>query len=176
MLPIVALSRGVSVSTLEPPPFADTECATNVAFQIGADYMDEFAVSISANATPSNNVQAAIGIDADSNGVLEPHETEFVIGWDCGAWFARDERSDWARQWPSQPGRRALDYVLTLRRGVPDSLEVKGRGVAYSSSELPATLFCAEWNCIRVTSRGNALRDEFVAVKPVKRGLFLQLR
>ena len=99
MLTACVLSSGllaastVAVPTLPPSEFADTESVTNLAIDVSHGNMGRLDIVLAANATPSNNVQIAFGVDANGNGALEPTETEAVVGWDCSAWFVRDERT-----------------------------------------------------------------------------------
>ena len=36
-----------------------------------------------------NNVEIAIGCDADEDGLLASNEAALVVGYDCGEWFVR---------------------------------------------------------------------------------------
>ena len=74
---------------LPSPVYADTETVTNVPFTASLDAAGCFRLSLSCLATPTNNVEAAFGVDRNSDGVLAPEETDCVVGWDCGAWFVR---------------------------------------------------------------------------------------
>lgn len=98
----------VAVPTLPPSEFADTESVTNLAIDVSHENMGRLDIGLAANATPSNNVQIAFGVDADGDGALEPMETEAVMGWDCGAWFVRDERTEWSRRWTRSAGTNKL--------------------------------------------------------------------
>ena len=71
--------------TLPPVVHFDTETSTNMPFTVGASGAGRFTLSLSCIATPSNNVEAAFGYDADNDGILKLGEMAFTIGWDCGA-------------------------------------------------------------------------------------------
>ena len=92
-------ARGtVTVAPLPAAEYADTEVATNVCLEVTqplseSDNLRFFDVSLSLVATPTNNVEIAFGVDADEDGILGCRERDFVLGWDCDAWFWRDRRA-----------------------------------------------------------------------------------
>ena len=45
-------------------------------------------------ATPSNNVEVAIGCDANGDGHLSLDESGLTVGYDCGEWFVRSAEKD----------------------------------------------------------------------------------
>ena len=49
---------------------ADMEVVTNVAFMAGSRIAGSFFVELSCLAPPTNNVEAAFGVDWDGDGVL----------------------------------------------------------------------------------------------------------
>ena len=75
---------------LPPVQYVDTETTTNVPFMMGANGRHTFRFALSFAGTPSNNVEVALGVDANSDGMLSAGETELVVGWDCGHWFLWD--------------------------------------------------------------------------------------
>ena len=80
--------------TLPTPPassFPDTESSLCVPLPDWPTLGRRVTFTLTANTTPSNCVQVALGQDTDSNGDLEPEETHLVLGVDCGAWFVREE-------------------------------------------------------------------------------------
>ena len=88
----------VAVAPLPAAEYADTEVLTNVCLVVtqelsAGDNRRCFDVSLSLVATPTNNVEIASGVDIDEDGVLGRRERDFVLGWDCGAWFWRDRRA-----------------------------------------------------------------------------------
>ena len=177
-LPFAAFARSVTVPTLPPSGFADTESVTNLAIVVSHENMGRLDVVLAANATPSNNVQIAFGVDANRNGALEPMETDAVLGWDCGAWFVRDERAEWSRRWTRAAGANNLCASLHIASQQACALDVSDGDALFSgrTPEIPPTLFNPNWNCLRVTSRGHALREESVTVSPRRNALMLQVR
>ena len=69
-----AIAGRVDVPSLPDPAHADTEAVTNVAFGAGVAGDNVFALSLALDASPSNNVEAAFGCDADGNGTLDCHK------------------------------------------------------------------------------------------------------
>ena len=177
-LPLVAFGRTQSELALPPPVFADTEVSTNLAIDVSHENMGSLEVVLTANATSSNNVQIAFGVDADGDGALGSLEAEVVVGWDCGAWFVRDERAEWSRRWSRDAGRREFRVSLRIASRQARALDLSDGEELFSgrTPEIPLTLFNPRWNCLRVTSRGHALREEFVSVRTYRNAFVLQVR
>ena len=88
-LPVAALA--VTVEPLPPSGFADTEVSTNIAFVVDRAIMTRIEFTVALDATPTNNVEVAIGTDENSDGNLSVEEAAYVFGYDCGKWFVRDQ-------------------------------------------------------------------------------------
>ena len=88
-LPVAALA--VTVEPLPPSEFADTEVSTNIAFVVDRSIMTRIEFTVALEATPTNNVEVAIGTDENSDGNLGVEEAAYVFGWDCGTWFERSQ-------------------------------------------------------------------------------------
>ena len=80
-----------NLPTPGPSEYVDTESAANVAVTNWPGLGRRVKLTLSANFTPSNCVQVALGQDANADGDLAPEETMLCIGVDCGEPFARDE-------------------------------------------------------------------------------------
>ena len=61
---VSAFSFAVDVSTLPASEFDDTEVSTNFAFAVGEGTNRRLVFSLELQASPSNNVEVAIGCDA----------------------------------------------------------------------------------------------------------------
>ena len=74
-----------------PPPseFADAESSVNVP--IPTDRGRLLRLTFAFDPSPTSAVQVALGNDENGDENLEPEETQFTIGCDCGEWFARRE-------------------------------------------------------------------------------------
>ena len=70
---------------LPPVAHADTETVTNVPFTVWQEHAGKFKFSLTCRTTSTNNGQAAVGTDADGDGILSLEESDLVVGWDCGA-------------------------------------------------------------------------------------------
>ena len=60
LLPMAALA--VTVEPLPQSAFADTEVSTNVAFAVERPAMTRIEFTVALDATPTNNVEVAIGL------------------------------------------------------------------------------------------------------------------
>ncbi|MGN0887925.1 MAG: hypothetical protein ACI4UY_03490 [Kiritimatiellia bacterium] len=150
-------------AALPPVTHADTEVMTNVPFTVALDVSGRFAFDLSCRATPSNNVEVAFGTDANGNGVLEPEETDRVVGWDCGSWFTRKgadgacqmENGEWKIENGVEPEVRTLSWrVLVGADGTPFRLEATADGSPAFADLPPGSVYRASWNLLRLTGRG----------------------
>ena len=82
-----AAAFGVTVGLLPPPQFIDTEVSATHRLEQPAFGLRGLDFRLDFNGTPSNNVEVAFGRDLDANGSLAPHETDVIVGWECGRYF-----------------------------------------------------------------------------------------
>ena len=144
---------GVTVSALPQSEYADTEVSTNIAFVVERPAMTRIEFTVALDATPTNNVEVAIGTDANSDGNLAVEEAAYVFGYDCGAWFARSA------------GLEGLG-----------SLEGLGGGRVEKTFVLKKRQLDTAWNLVKVTRRGWGSTCELVEAKGRKPGLKLEVR
>lgn len=146
-----------SRAALPPVTHADTEVATNVPFTAALDVSGRFAFTLSCRATPSNNVEIAFGTDANSNGVLDPEETDRVVGWDSGAWFTRkgaDGAYD-AASADSTDEIRTLSWSLQVGAdGTASNLSATADGTPVFADLPLESTYSPSWNLLRLTGRG----------------------
>ena len=155
--------RAVVPAALPPAVHADTETVTNVPFAVALDAAGRLSFDLVCRATPSNNVEVAFGTDANGNGVLEPEETDRVVGWDCGSWFTRKgadgacqmENGEWKIENGVEPEVRTLSWRVRVRTdGTPFRLEATADGSpAFADLPLEST-YSPSWNLLRLTGRG----------------------
>ena len=138
----------------------DTEVMTNVVISSWQRGAAKFSFSLSCLATPTNNVEAAFGADANANGSLESDETDLVVGWNRGAWFVQNgidgERFSVASTSMEDVKTLVWSYRFTAAP-TPPRLEVTTDGVTAFSAlaeESPEWLHRREWNLMRLTGRG----------------------
>ena len=79
---VAASSFAVEVGALPGAEFADTEVSTNVALAVGAARNRRLVFSVEFQASPSNNVEVAVGCDADADGRLSLAESALVVGYE----------------------------------------------------------------------------------------------
>ena len=155
MLPTAAFA--VAVTPLPQGEYADTEVSTNIAFAVERPAMTRIEFTVALDAMPTNNVEVAIGTDANSDGNLAVEEAAYVFGYDCGAWFcrARDENKieSSAVNLNLQPQPR-ISHTFILKRRQLDTA----------------------WNLVKVTRRGCGSSCELVEAKGRKPGFKLEVR
>ena len=144
---------GVTVSALPQSEYADTEVSTNIAFAVERPAMTRIEFTVALDATPTNNVEVAIGTDTNSDGNLAVEEAAYVFGYDCGTWFARSA------------GLECLG-----------SLEGLGGGRVEKTFVLKRRQLDTAWNLVKVTRRGCGSACELVEAKGRKPGFKLEMR
>lgn len=171
----------VRFARLPPPVYADTEVSTNCPLAAWTEKATKFEIALSFSATPSNNVQLAFGRDLDSDGSLSLDETELVLGWDCGQWFARFLSPEWNEYAEdATAGDKAFRLSSDLSRaGAIRSLSLRDGDVPILSA-IPETvrhrLYSREWNLVRFTARGIDRPRESLAVRLTECGMVFLLR
>ena len=153
---ILLLPMAAFAVTVEPLPhgeYADTEVSTNIAFVVERPAMTRIEFTVSLDATPTNNVEVAIGTDANGDGSLAVEESAYVFGYDCGTWFARSA------------GLEGLG-----------SLEGLGGGRVEKTFVLKKRQLDTAWNLVKVTRRGWGSTCELVEAKGRKPGFKLEVR
>ena len=171
-LTLSAVSAFAAVRTLPTPPsssYPDTESSVNVAVTNWPSLGRRVKLTLSANFTPSNCVQVALGQDTNADGDLAPEETMLCIGVDCGEPFARVESKSRVEveQW----------NLSTCSAGQP---EQEG-DIHCSPSPSTFTLKLtrnqqSRWNLMKVTRRGFFSSEPTVTLKPRKPGTMIIVR
>ena len=154
MIPLLPMAAfAVTVEPLPQSEFADTEVSTNIAFAVERPAMTRIEFTVSLDATPTNNVEVAIGTDANGDGSLAVEESAYVFGYDCGTWFARSA------------GLEGLG-----------SLEGLGGGRVEKTFVLKRRQLDTAWNLVKVTRRGCGAVCELVEANGRKPGFKLEVR
>ena len=155
LLPLFACTSvvaGIAVGPLPASGYADTEVSTNFAFSVGEGQNRGIVFTVELHATPSNNVEVAIGVDADEDGRLSLDEPELCVGYDCGTWFVRSSYDD---------------TVTTT--------DVADSGVFRRTYRVRARRVNPLWNIVKVTRRGVDVSSESVSVERVEHGFKVRL-
>ena len=148
-----ASSFGIEVPALPPSEYADTEVSTNFVFAVGEGGGRRLVFSLELEAATTNNVDVAIGCDADCDGRLSLDETALAVGYDCGPWFVRSAAKDCVTL-----SNAAVSG--TFRR----TYEVRSRHID------PA------WNLVKVTRRGLGVANEGIVIDVIESGFGVIMR
>ena len=180
----ILLLLGSALPQLPPSEYADTEVFAHHSLEQGPfglrglDFRLEFA------GTPSNNVEVAFGRDGDGDGALAPHETDVVVGWECGRYFIERFRTGERIEEPdvgTNDVERSLAWHYTLRKSgkvfkaFAATNEV-GAVFAQVSTNAPAWLYSRDWNLMRLTARGVDVQGERFEVEVRSSGFSINLR
>ena len=154
-----SLSATVASGPLPPCEFADTESATNHLFSTTRPGSQILSFQMGLLASPSNNVEIAIGRDSDEDGELSIDETAMVVGWDCGEWVVRSPESGTALYAQAASGNvsKLLEWTLHVSDGEVRSLAAMENGEPLDLAlpgRPPAWMFDSTWNLVKFTARG----------------------
>ena len=144
---------GIEVPALPQSEFADTEVSTNFTFAVGEGSNRRLVFSLELEATPTNNVEIAVGCDADENGLLSLNEAALTVGYDCGEWMVRST---------------AMDSVTYS--------DIADSGIFRRTYEVRSRHIDPSWNLVKVTRRGLGVSSENVSFSLVESGFGLTIR
>ena len=153
----------VTVESLPQSEFADTEVSTNMAFVVERPAMTRIEFTVALDATPTNNVEVAIGTDANGDGNLAVEEAAYVFGYDCGSWFERSQSK-------SEVEVEQWNPNLHCTTTTPDY------GLSSHTFILKKRQLDTAWNLVKVTRRGCGAACELVEAKGRKPGFKLEVR
>ena len=161
-------ARQQNLARPAPSQFADTEVSTNVPCALDLPSLKEYRIGLGLVGTPSNNVEVALGHDADGDGVLSLDEAAISLAWDCGEWSA------------SGIGDSGFGIgEVPLMTGGPDTngFVVAEIAVAISNHKAkPACLYDRAWDLVRVTRRGVDDPEERVSLYTRVAGLMILVK
>ena len=178
----LAFAKAVGPVPLEDAVFVDTETSTNMPAPVCTGDPHVFSFTMDFAGSPSNAVEIAFGVDADADGALAPDEARLVIGWDCAAWFVRNEAEGetLSEQAAVVAGSQTLSVSMRIgRSGRPSSCAVNGGSAPLFTglaSTPPAWLHDCSWNLCRITSRGVGSHDASFLVSSSPDGLKVIMR
>ena len=150
--PVAAFA--VTVEPLPPSEFADTEVSTNMVFTVDRSAMTRIEFTVALEATPTNNVEVAIGTDANGDGNLSVQESAYVFGYDCGKWFERNRKGAGSIGTECRTLSARTEMTFVLKRRQLDTA----------------------WNLVKVTRRGCGAACELVKAEGRRPGFMLEVR
>ena len=150
---VAICASGVGVPALPLSEFADTEVSTNFTFAVGAVANRRLVFSLELQASPSNNIEVAIGCDANGDGHLSLDESDLTVGYDCGEWFVRSAAKD------------AVTYS-----------DVADTGTFRRTYEVLRRYIDPSWNRVKMTRRGLGVSNENVSFSIVESGFGLTIK
>ena len=147
-------------------------------FMENVDYLD---FSLVFNGTASNNVEVAFGIDSDGDGKLSLDETDIVIGWDCGSYFAENFKTcEVVKELNvgAEGCLRSLDwhYRIYGNRATLKAFSATnelGEAFAVLCAAKPEWLYNGKWNLMRLTARGVDAQREAFSVDVRRKGIVI---
>ena len=171
---VPAAALGVVVEPLPPPEFADTEVTAHHRLGQPASGLRGLDFRLDFSGTASNNVEVAFGRDADENGSLAPHETDVIVGWECGRYFIERFGTGERIEEPNvgtNDVARSLAWHYALRKGCRVF-----KAFVSVSSNAPDWLYDRDWDLMRLTARGVDVQGERFEVDVRSSGFSINLR
>ena len=171
---------GIDVGKLPAPEYLDTEVTVTYPL-VQPENVDYLDFSLVFNGTASNNVEVAFGIDSDGDGKLSLDETDIVIGWDCGSYFAENFKTcEVVKELNvgAEGCLRSLDwhYRIYGNRATLKAFSATnelGEAFAALCAAKPEWLYNGKWNLMRLTARGVDAQRESFAVDVRRKGIVI---
>ena len=177
-----ALAWQTPVGPAPTPVFADMERTTNALIHAEAlQRCRVFECSLSLLATPTNAVEVAFGKSRQGDGVLQPGDEPFAIGWEGGAWYIASATNRICSAFLEDSARRSLSLTLHVSDdGVPRTLSLTADDAENAFSAIidlpPVWMFSREWDAVRLTVRGVDGSNEKASVRFGPNPVFIILR
>ena len=154
----------------------DTEVVTNRTLTLTRNRL---VVVLELDATETNNVEVAFGVDMNEDGILDVEEETCALGWDCGAWFISDKPTGETVSAERESGRRKLtatfDFAAnrTLRH-----LEAVDNATPILSPSIKVlrALMSQDVNLMRITARGKGQHLEHLSLTNTQIGIAFLVR
>ena len=181
-LPFAAV--GVELPKLAAPEFIDTEASATHRLEQPAFGLRGLDFRLDFNGTPSNNVEVAFGRDLDEDGSLAPHETDVIVGWECGRYFIErfrtGERIEETNVGTNDVARsHAWHYDVRKGGKVLKAFTASNEvcvAFASVSTKTPAWLYDRNWNLMQLTARGVDVQGERFEVDVRSSGFLIHLK
>ena len=172
---------GVTISQLPPSAYVDTEVTAYADLRIPARNARGLDIEMTFTGTASNNVEIALGRDADGDGRLSFRETDLALGWDCGRYFVESFVTGECFEEPAAADgiSRRLCWHCPVKRGRLLGLAVSNETAAVFAplaANTPAWAYSAGWDLMRLTARGVDAPGERFVVTPLSTGFLVDLR
>ena len=153
----------------------DTEVSTNKTIMLTHNQLE---VILELEATTTNNVEVAFGMDANNNGILDTEEETCALGWDCGAWFLTDKITGETIISKRESGRKKLvttfDFAAngTLRK----LTATDETSILNQDFKVPRTIMSQKTNLMRLTARGKGQHLEYLKATNKQIGIAFIIR
>ena len=193
-----ALSASAAMRILPTPPpsgFVDTEASTNTFFAPLQEDTRQYVVRFAGDFSPSNDLEVAIGGDADGDGDLSPVEVEAQFGIDCGEKKVKvlgeggpevkvrgeGEQWNWSTDSAGQPEQEGdilcspSPSTFTYSSPSPSTFTYSSPSPSTYTLKL-TTAVSQRWNLIKVTRRGFFSSEPSVTLRPRKPGMMIIVR
>lgn len=150
---------------LPPTTELNTEVKTSMPLRVEMKGLRSVQFRLAFGASPSNNLEFAIGRDKNGNGRLDFLEERYTFGYDCGNWIVKDTGT-W-KVWLNDEANEIIPVTATYN---------------VASNRLSAvwtidrSLYDPEWDMLRLTRRGRDPTDETASMRDSRYGTVVIIR
>lgn len=139
LIPFLGFAKTEVLPQLPEGTLPNTEVSTNIVLSTDATRLEKLSFAFDIMATPTNNLQIALGNDWNCDGDLDLDEADLTFGYDCGTWFTDITASGLRTEEPALPkGRQTKVFEIGKKR------------------------YDARWNLLKYTRRGLGTVSEVV--------------
>lgn len=153
ILPALLATAGL---VLPFPPVSTnivTESSISLPFAPDHEKLPRITLQLALDASPSNNLEIALGEDTNDNGQLDLLEADITFGYDCGSWFLSKTES-----------------------GLIQSESAPTEDRAERTWEFTKRELSINWNMMRLTRRGTGLTAECAVMTEHHPGILILVK
>ena len=170
-----------NLPTPGPSEYVDTESEANVAVTNWPGLGRHVKLTLSANFTPSNCVQVALGQDTNADGDLAPEETHLVLGVDCGEPFIWNEvkvRGEGEQRWFASVLPASGEAVSSplVSEAQESTLDCSPSPSTFTFAFKQPSAVSSRMNFAKVTTRGRGNSAAEIAAEITRPGSALFIR
>ena len=162
---VFLLATITALRFLPPTTALNTEVKTSMPLRVEMKGLRALKFRLAFGATPSNNLEFAVGKDKNGNGRLDFLEERYTFGYDCGNWIVKDTGT-W-KVWLNAEANEIIPVTATYN-------SASNRISAVWTMD--RSLYDPEWDMLRLTRRGRDPTDEIASLRDSRYGTVILIK